>query len=564
MSVYSSTAVASPTQTLFEKALPAIEKAINALARREFYAHYPENDKEYGEEAKNNGLAMFQQQLGKPFSRLKQEEDILLKGEEVSPFLQEPLNISYPTYSSADKAVELALHAFSVWKKTTPEVRAGLLVEALESLKNYFFEIAYATMHTTGQAFMMSFQASGPHASDRALEALAMAYQAQKAIPTEAHWEKPVGKSNVVVKKYFKAVPRGVSLAIGCSTFPIWNSMPGIFASLATGNTVVVKPHPMAIYPIAIVVAVLQNVLAENGFDPHTIVLAPDTVSAPQTKALAENPAIKIIDYTGSSAFGDWIESLPGKITFTEKAGVNSIIIDSAQDLNAMMQNLAFSVSLYSGQMCTCPQNFFIPKNGIQVGDQNISYEEVVKHFVEAVKGLTTHPKAAPAICGAIQNENTLKRINDAANLKAKILLPSQPIANPEFPKARTATPLILEVEDKDLIAQEMFGPIVFIVPTENTEESIRIAKELAAKRGAISCGAYTTSQELMRKIADEMADSYTPVAFNLTGQVFINQNAAFSDFHVSGGNPAGNASFTDAAFVARRFVLVESKVNAG
>jgi phenylacetic acid degradation protein paaN len=564
MSVYSSTVVAPPTQTLFEKGLPAIEKALDALAKREFYAHYPENDKEYGEEAKNNGLAMFQSQMGSIFSRLKQEGDTLLKGEETSPFLQEPLNISYPAYSSADKAVEMALNAFSVWKKTTPEVRAGLLVEALESLKNYFFEIAYATMHTTGQAFMMSFQASGPHANDRALEALAMAYQALKAIPTEAHWEKPMGKTNVVVKKYFKAVPRGVSLAIGCSTFPIWNSMPGIFASLATGNTVVVKPHPKAIYPIAIVVAVLQNVLAENGFDPHTIVLAPDTAAAPQTKALAQNPNIKIIDYTGSSTFGDFIESLPGKITFTEKAGVNSIIIDSAQDLNAMMQNLAFSVSLYSGQMCTCPQNFFIPKNGIQVGGQNIAYEEVVKHFVEAVKGLTTHPKAAPAICGAIQNENTLNRLNQAKGLNAKVLLPSQPIANPEFPKARTATPLILEVEDRNLIAEEMFGPIVFIVPTENTQESIKLAKELASKHGAISCGAYTTNEETMSIIADEMADAFTPVAFNLTGQIFVNQNAAFSDFHVSGGNPAGNASFTDSAFVARRFVVVESKVNAG
>ncbi len=44
----------------------------------------------------------------------------------------------------------------------------------------------------------------------------------------------------------------------------------------------------------------------------------------------------------------------------------------------------------------------------------------------------------------------------------------------------------------------------------------------------------------------------------NLTGGVFVNQAAAFSDYHVTGRNPAGNAALTDAAFVARRFHVVQ------
>lgn len=50
-------------------------------------------------------------------------------------------------------------------------------------------------------------------------------------------------------------------------------------------------------------------------------------------------------------------------------------------------------------------------------------------------------------------------------------------------------------------------------------------------------------------------------VAFNLTGNIYVNQNASFSDFHVTGGNPAGNASLTDPEFVLKRFVRVQSKV---
>ncbi len=54
--------------------------------------------------------------------------------------------------------------------------------------------------------------------------------------------------------------------------------------------------------------------------------------------------------------------------------------------------------------------------------------------------------------------------------------------------------------------------------------------------------------------------DGKVNLAVNLTGSLLVNQSAAFSDFHVSGGNPAGNASLTDAAFVANRFRVIETR----
>ncbi len=65
-------------------------------------------------------------------------------------------------------------------------------------------------------------------------------------------------------EEFFKAVPKGISLVIGCSTFPTWNTVPGLFASLVTGNAVIVKPHPKAILPIAIVIAELQKVFSAH------------------------------------------------------------------------------------------------------------------------------------------------------------------------------------------------------------------------------------------------------------------------------------------------------------
>ena len=62
----------------------------------------------------------------------------------------------------------------------------------------------------------------------------------------------------------------------------------------------------------------------------------------------------------------------------------------------------------------------------------------------------------------------------------------------------------------------------------------------------------------------DEMTQSYTSVSFNYTGPIWANQSAGFSDFHVTGGNPAGNASLTDPEYVLNRFEIVGVRINQG
>jgi phenylacetic acid degradation protein paaN len=406
---------------------------------------------------------------------------------------------------------------------------------------------------------MMSFQASGPHANDRALEALAMGYEELNRFPSKVTWDKPMGKFNVVLNKEYKAIPKGIALVIGCSTFPIWNSVPGIYASLITGNSVIVKPHPKAIYPIAIVVAEIQKALKEKGLDPLTIQLAADATGKLITKELCEHPLVKVIDYTGGSAFGAYVESLPGKAVFTEKAGVNSVIVDSVADLAPVVQNLAFAVSLYSGQMCTAPQNIFIPADGIASAGGHIAYADVVAALKDGVAGIAGNPKMAGGTYGAIQNELTMKRVDSVKKLDAAVILDSNKVENPEFPNARSISPIVLELESKDfgIYENELFGPIVLIIKTKNTEESIRLAKEMASKHGAITCAAYSTDEATIANITDEMESVFTPVSLNLTGMIWVNQHAAFSDFHVTGGNPAGNASFTNPDYVNRRFVWV-------
>jgi acyl-CoA reductase-like NAD-dependent aldehyde dehydrogenase len=143
------------------------------------------------------------------------------------------------------------------------------------------------------------------------------------------------------------------------------------------------------------------------------------------------------------------------------------------------------------------------------------------------------------------------------------VLRPSEAVAHEAFPKARIHSPLIVKVDagDKNLFMRESFGPIVYIVQTENTDQSIELAAEVAREQGAITGSIYSTDAGVLRRGEDALIDAGVPVSVNLTGQVFVNQSAAFSDFHVSGANPAGNATLCDAAFVANRFRVVHSRV---
>lgn len=551
----------SQSLSLFQMHEATLKSAIAAIHDRGFWTPYPEHPKAYSETGDEEGKAAFSRMMNEDFKELLQEGEEGFIGEEVSPYLQLGLGIRYPKFST-ETLVTRASEQRKAWANTDKDNRAGILIEALNRVQSRFFEIAYATMHTTGQSFIMSFQASGPHANDRALEAIAVAYDEMSRIPAEKEWVKPMGKFEIRLDKNWKAIPKGVAMVVGCSTFPTWNTVPGMFASLMTGNPVIVKPHPKAILPIAIFIAELQKVLKEAGLSPNICQLAVDVQADPITKHLAEHPAVQIIDFTGSNSFGEYLESIPGKTVFTEKAGVNSCMIDSVKELAPVVQNLAFAISLYSGQMCTAPQNIFIPESGVKTPEGVISYDEVVKALSEAITGLVNHPKMGAGTLGGIQAEATFERVKNASSLGGKMLVNSEAIVNPEFEGARVASPALIELNASDASTYfgECFGPVAFVIKTRNSEESLLLMKEAAAEKGAITCAAYCTDEAMMEEIESEMNEVFTPVSFNFTGAIFVNQHAAFSDFHVTGGNNAGNASFANPDFVNRRFVWVGNR----
>ncbi|MFC9602142.1 phenylacetic acid degradation protein PaaN [Streptomyces niveus] len=557
-------------QQLNEKHRPTLDRALDAIRTRAYWSPHPEHPKAYGESAPADGLAAFKALHGTRFD-LDQPGTDGWTGGERSPYGPE-LGVEYP-HADIDVLLPAMRAGMGAWRAAGPETRALVSLEILARISARTHEFAHAVMHTSGQAFMMAFQAGGPHAQDRGLEAVAYAYQEQTRTPAEADWSKPQGKRDPLeLRKSFAAAPRGVSLLIGCNTFPTWNGYPGLFASLATGNPVLVKPHPRAVLPLALTVRVAREVLAESGFDPNLVALAAERPGEGIAKTLAVRPEVRIIDYTGSTAFGDWLETNARQAqVYTEKAGVNTVLVDSTDDYKGMLANLAFSLSLYSGQMCTTPQNLLIPRDGITTDAGPKSYDEVVADLAASVSGLLGDDARANGLLGALVNPDVKARLDAAADL-GDVALASREIANPDFPDAVVRTPAIVKSDgsrkqwdaaeggygSEAPYLAECFGPVSFAVAVDSTEEALELLRLTVRDKGAMTVGAYTTSEETERAVEDVCLEELAQLSLNLTGGVYVNQTAAFSDFHGSGGNPAANAALCDAAFVANRFRTVE------
>ena len=129
-------------------------------------------------------------------------------------------------------------------------------------------------------------------------------------------------------------------------------------------------------------------------------------------------PEVRSSTTPGSTEFGTWLEQQRPRrpSVFTEKAGVNTVVVDSTDDYQGMLANLAFSLSLYSGQMCTTPQNLLVPRDGITADGAHKSVDEFARDLAGAVDGLLGDDARATALLGAVVNDGVLDRLEKAAS----------------------------------------------------------------------------------------------------------------------------------------------------
>ncbi len=554
-------------QAIIDKHSGTLKTAVEAVSSRRSWSPFKDSPstKIHGPEKPGAGKAAFEARLGKPFA-IDLPGTTGWVGEEVSPYTGEALGITYPI-CDPQAVIAATKQGARAWSKASGELRTAICLEIAERLYERNFEMTYSIMHVAGQSYTQAFSGSGPNALDRGIEALAYAHIAMNNVTPQAEYHRKFAGEQVSLEKNYTLVPRGIGLVICCASFPTWNAYPSMFASLATGNPVIVKPHPIAVLPMAIVVEVCRQTLAEFGFDENLVTLAADTIAQPIAASYVEDPAIQIIDFTGSPRYGSHLEkTVTGKLLYTETAGVNSVVIESAEDLTDTARAIARASCLFSAQMCTSPQVVYVPKDGIQTASGPGSFDEVAQAIVAEIDVIANNPKSAAGIMGAIQGQISLDVVDTtrqrAATNNLAILREAAPYAHPEFSQARTLTPLVIaaELSDVALYAEELFGPVLFIVASDDADAAAAQATELARTRGTISTYMYSTNASFVDRWVDAYAEAGANLSINLTGAMWINFAAAYSDYHVTGLNPAGNACLADLAFVSSRFRIAQRR----
>lgn len=493
--------------TLYEKHLDLINSIIDTKQFCGSFEYFTQTDTLHNNFNQHiaSGEKKFADYLNNRFEDLRQGKPSRWLGEEESPYTQEFLGITYPAFE-VNELLKRGKEEYHNWRKADKFIKAGLLVESIERISRKFGEIAAATMNTTGQNHRIAFF-NVSLACDYALCVVGAG----------------VGKINEILAESFPGhrrkvvIPRGISLIIGDSSAPVLNVLPSLFASLITGNVAIIKPHPKVVAPLAIAIAEIQKTLSENGFNPNICQLAIDSYEGLISDYLAVNNATRIIDFYGSNEFGKFLEKIPGKTIFSFKRGINPVLIQSIDNLEQTITNLAVSAVFYSGQRFDSYQNIFFPKEGVETDAGNITPDEFIGKLANKIGEIISGRETALQLSGAVQNIRIFDRIKITQRLDGEMIINSDAIHSDRYESARTASPMIMKLANfqKEIFNQKYFGPILFFIETENFEQSLALAKETALQYCSNICYAYVQDKAVKEKIIDHMALVNVPVCLN-------------------------------------------------
>lgn len=257
-----------------------------------------------------------------------------------------------------------------------------------------------------------------------------------------------------------------------------WNSPMGLLANklapaLATGNTVVIKPSEQA----SATTLEFGQFVKEAGFPDGVvnIVTGDGTVG----ESLTTTPAVDKISFTGSARVGSIIAGNASKnlvpVTL-ELGGKSPNIVFADADLDQAIPGALAGIFASAGQTCIAGSRLLV---------ESPVYEEVVSRIAERTRAIRLGNPIDPSTemgpaANEIQYENVLKFIETGVNEGARVVTGGGPVRNDELKNGFFISPTIFaDVDNRSTIAQEeIFGPVLSIMPFEDEEQGIRIANE--------------------------------------------------------------------------------------
>ena len=415
----------------------------------------------------------------------------------------------------ADAAVAAAQNALGEWSAVPAAERAAFLEKISAGLKTRADELA----KTIAQEVGMPIKLSG-----RIQVGLPVANFANYArLLKDFVFEEKVGNS-IVVRE-----PVGVVLAITPWNYPLHQIALKVAPALAAGCTVVLKPSEIAPFNAF----ALAEVIEAAGLPAGVFNLV--TGYGPKVgEALVRHPGVDMISFTGSTRAGKRISELACqsiKRVALELGGKSaSVILDDA-DLAAAVKGTVNGCYLNSGQTCTALTRMLVPQE---------KYAEAARLAAEAAKAFVPgDPLSEATRLGPLSSQAQLERVRgyirkgiaEGAELVAGGAEPPEGVPAGGYYVRPT---VFGRVKNSMTIAQEeIFGPVLSILPYKDEEEAVRIANDSPyGLAGAVWSGDEARAQRVARRIRAGQVD--------VNGGAF-NMNAPFGGFKQSGhGREAG------------------------
>jgi RHH-type transcriptional regulator, proline utilization regulon repressor / proline dehydrogenase / delta 1-pyrroline-5-carboxylate dehydrogenase len=453
--------------------------------------------------------------------------------------------VASPGLKEAQKAVEAAKAALTLWREVSPGERSEVLFRAAAAARKMRFDLAALQVFEVGKAWA--------EADADVCEAIDfLEYYGREMIRLGR--PRRLGDVPGEVSHLFYE-PRGVAVVIAPWNFPLAISMGMTSAAIVTGNTVIYKPASQS----PVIGSMVERVFREAKLPAGVLNFLPGPGEV-IGDFLVTHPEVALIAFTGSKAVGLHIlelaaktgeESLAVKQVIAEMGGKNAIIVDADADLDEAVGQIIRSAFGYQGQKCSaCSRLIVLEEN----------YDRLLERLTAAAESLPLGPVEDPKnFMGAVIEPAARRKILDYVEIGKKegnLHLergPSEPSGH--------FVPLTIFTEirpEHRLAREEIFGPVLAVLKVKTFDEAIEVANSTPY---ALTGGVFSRSPENIAKARKGFR----------TGNLYINRGCTgaivgrhpFGGFKMSGiGSKAGGPDYLLQFMVPRN--VVENTLRKG
>ncbi|MGW5638276.1 aldehyde dehydrogenase family protein [Streptomyces sp. NPDC003832] len=418
----------------------------------------------------------------------------------------------------ARAACAAAREALGPWSRTAPEERAAILARTADLVRERlvpYADLARAeTGATTGTARAMQVGVAAAR-----FRRYARVESAEWALPPQINEAGPMGRAGVMGALAVRQ-PVGVVACVSSYNNPWANAAGKIAPALAMGNTVVVKPapqDPLSVYRMA-------EALEEAGVPPGVVNVVSGS-SAEVGEAVVGSADVDMVSFTGSTAVGRRIAEVCGrdmKRQLMELGGKGAALVLDDADIGSAVAGIGTTFSFYSGQICTAPT---------RVLAQRAVYGRVVEQLAAYARRLKVGDPTEPdTVVGPVISAAHRERVEAYVELGRKegavvVTGGERPPLERGFYVAPT---LLADCTNEMAVArEEIFGPVVTVIPFDDEEEGIALAND--SDYGLID---YVWSADVARAFRVARRLRAGGVGVNTVGR---NMEAPFGGFKKSG-----------------------------